>query len=345
MQSNLHAKTEAIKAKEKGNRRRSKRDSRRSQRPAGPMRLDAADLFRQMDGGGQFGGEEELVQVTSTTLSVEEIAKKRVERKQKRMKEKMARDQAGIASLQDEIAKLEEKLGKGNFAKQAPQDDNDDYLDAINGAGEMFRRHYDGDKDQGSPSDTDDDEDFLAARTNKPATFLTGMNMANAGDSDDSSSCSSATSISSGDDDDEGLGLIIDPPSAKMENFGPSSEVYRRQEKWLAEKERKRKTLIAEKEKKVLEGFTGKPELGSAKESWARAKAAHNAAVEKAKAEVRACESRGDELRRRDYGISTSIANPSVCNVSAANSSDASNIMNISLFATRFARRRRSTRS
>ena len=107
------------------------------------------------------------------------------------------------------------------------------------------------------------------------------MDIAEADDSD-SSSCSSASSVSS--DEDEVLKLVVDPPPAKVESSGPSSEVYRRQEKWLAEKERKRTALVAEKEKKALEGFTGKPELGSAKESWARAKAAHNAVVEKARA-------------------------------------------------------------
>eukprot|EP00518_Triparma_eleuthera_P015700 CAMPEP_0197555330 /NCGR_PEP_ID=MMETSP1320-20131121/13104_1 /TAXON_ID=91990 /ORGANISM="Bolidomonas sp., Strain RCC2347" /LENGTH=1008 /DNA_ID=CAMNT_0043116337 /DNA_START=42 /DNA_END=3065 /DNA_ORIENTATION=- len=283
VQSNLHAKTEAAKAKEK-RLRRGTRGSAGRQRPSGPMRLDAAALFRQLDAGVDVRDEVEEV-VAAPTLSADEIARRKEDRKQKRMKEKMARDQAGIASLQEEIAKLEEKLGKGKFSKQVDKndDDDDDYLDAIDGAGEMLKRQYDGEQGSSTDSDDDDDEERLAPRTNRPATFLTGMDIAEAdGSDDDSSSCSSASSVSSGDDED--LKLVVEPPPAKVESSGPSSEVYRRQEKWLAEKERKRTALIAEKEKKALEGFTGKPELGSAKESWARAKAAHNAAVEKAKA-------------------------------------------------------------
>jgi len=296
VQSNIHAMTEAQKAKEIKRGGRGRKGSRgRNNKPPGPQRMDAADLFRRLDGGGagfleDFGADEHAAQEPTIELSAAEIKKRKEERKQKRMQEKMARDQEGILTLQEEIERLEQKLGKGKFAakkekSEHAEDDDDedeevgDYLDAISGAGKMLKQQFGAGGDS-SDTDSDDGEELIAAK--RPATFLTGTDII---DDDDSSSCSSASSVSS-DESDGGPMLTIKPPppSKKEADAGPASEVYRRQEKWLAEKERKRKALIAEKEKKAMEGFTGKPEVGSAKESWARAKAAHNAELAKARA-------------------------------------------------------------
>ena len=56
--------------------------------------------------------------------------------------------------------------------------------------------------------------------------------------------------------------------------------------------------------------------------------------------QVRGCEERSDELRRRVYGISALVANSSVRNVAAAKSTTISNTDNTTFHATRFARRR-----
>ena len=263
-----------------------------------------------------FGADEHAAQEPTIELNAAEIKKRKEERKQKRMQEKMARDQEGILTLQEEIERLEQKLGKGKFAAKKEKTEHaeddydedeevDDYLDAISGAGKMLKQQFGAGGDS-SDTDSDDGEEvsaeaeynivcdqILTSQTStssssqliaakRPATFLTGTDII---DDDDSSSCSSASSVSS-DESNGGPMLTIKPPppSKKEADAGPASEVYRRQEKWLAEKERKRKALIAEKEKKAMEGFTGKPEVGSAKESWARAKAAHNAELAKARA-------------------------------------------------------------
>ncbi|GMH78758.1 hypothetical protein TL16_g07923 [Triparma laevis f. inornata] len=290
VQSNIHAMTEAQKAREI-KRGRGRKGSRGGRKPPGPQRMDAADLFRKLDG---FGGSiEQEFEEPKIELSVAEIKKKQEERKQarqqKRMQEKMNRDQEGILTLQEEIERLELKLGKGKFANQEKKEkedveseEEDDYLDAISGAGKMLKQQF---GNGGDSTDSDSDgEELVAAK--RPATFLTGTNIADeyddGDDDDDSSSCSSASSVSS-DDSNPPLLTIKPPAPSKKDDSGPASEVYRRQEKWLAEKERKRKALIAEKEKKAMEGFTGKPEVGSAKESWARAKAAHERESQRAK--------------------------------------------------------------
>lgn len=65
-----------------------------------------------------------------------------------------------------------------------------------------------------------------------------------------------------------------------------NDHVYRRQEKWLINVEKKREDARAKKEKMLLENFTGKPEITNAKESWEKAKAAHAELIWRAREET-----------------------------------------------------------
>ena len=115
-----------------------------------------------------------------------------------------------------------------------------------------------------------------------PTFGLTGVNIEDL----DDISCSSASSVSSeelSETEEELLlaprqgpaGLRVDVAEDEEIEQGPGSEVYRRQSTWLEEKNKKKQTMKEEKEKKAMEGITGKPDLGKAQESWKRTKMIH----------------------------------------------------------------------
>eukprot|EP00586_Coscinodiscus_wailesii_P006394 CAMPEP_0172490092 /NCGR_PEP_ID=MMETSP1066-20121228/20444_1 /TAXON_ID=671091 /ORGANISM="Coscinodiscus wailesii, Strain CCMP2513" /LENGTH=1100 /DNA_ID=CAMNT_0013258397 /DNA_START=750 /DNA_END=4052 /DNA_ORIENTATION=+ len=70
--------------------------------------------------------------------------------------------------------------------------------------------------------------------------------------------------------DDTAIGII-----ANYSCVDSDSAVYRRQELWLEDREKKRKQARIQKEIETLESVTGQPQLASAKISWERAKEAH----------------------------------------------------------------------
>ena len=247
------------------------------------------------------------------------LKQKQEERKQTRMQMKMEKEAAATRTLQEEIDLLEKKLGKGkhkiieavdeaetvqpDFSLGLPpkpvfDSDNDDggvfdeYLDAIDG---VF-------KDKGKGDSDSDSEEYAAAefeqllakkRQSKMNSMASNLSKhVDEGSNDDSSSINSSDiSLSDYDSDNDEMQmkmqpLTIDtqPPLANsVLEQGPGSAVYRRQEKWIKNRDKKRLALVKEKEQKALEGFTGKPQIKTAKDSWEKAKAAHAMAAEKNK--------------------------------------------------------------
>jgi len=164
---NLHGMTEAMRLKdiklERERVRRAnggKRLRKKKEKKGGPVRMDAAALFLKMDRQVRRASERRRSTVRcapcshvrvalihppqdsaipedaalAPSLPSDELLRRKEERKATRTAKKMEEDKKGILSLKEEIALLEGKLGRKKSPRAKKPEEEDDYLDAIDGA-------------------------------------------------------------------------------------------------------------------------------------------------------------------------------------------------------------------
>jgi len=242
-------------------------------------------------------------------------------------KKKVARaSSAGTAINISPVDEARKRMAPKHNPEDGRQNEDDDgafdsYLDAIDGSGKLLLgkggrgdRQDDNDDDSDTSSSNGGegvvgDDELLAARSKGAKREVVEVKEEeNDSDSINSSDISLTDSDDDDDDDDDDkkspddsnkpVNLTISTSLTENgANAGPGSAVYRRQSDWIKKRDMKRAHLLKEKEDKKMEGFTGRPQISHAKESWERAKAAHRSAArrEKEAEEARELEKRAKE--------------------------------------------------
>jgi len=137
-----------------------------------------------------------------------------------------------------------------------------------------------------------DDEDSLFDEVDKELVTVAEQSVSSKQPSDDGKTL--IFSPFAEEDIDSGFDQMMGgPDGVNGDRANGDDSLYRRHEKWLEALERKRNEARLKKEEETMKSITGKPEIASAKESWLKAKEAHDAKERK----VRAAEEEKSRVR------------------------------------------------